>query len=151
MSYFINTFGGELSTGRSGMGAVNRALQSGLTINQIDAMGRNEGISFGSAARTYIQDLLIKQRTQALKNQLAGVQSTYDQQLQQQASQFNQAQQIQAQELDKVKQQALESQTRQAAPERTAQLMLGGKSMVIRPSSRSRFSRPELQITSMNI
>lgn len=151
MSKFISTYGGDLSTGRSGLGAVERALQAGLTINQIDAIGSSEGISFGSSARTYIQDLLIKQRTQALKDQLAGVQGTYDQQLKQQATEFNQAQQRQKQELQKLQQRALEAAARQAAPEQSAQVLGVGKNLTIRPGTRTRFSRPELQLKSVNI
>lgn len=151
MSNFINTYGGDLATGRAGMGSVGRALAAGLSINQIDAIGRQEGISFGNAARAYIQDALVQQQVAALQRQMQSTQQQYQQQISSQAASFQKAQKEQQAQLQQVQQRALESETRQKAPEQTAQVLGAGKGLVIRSGGKSRFSRPELQIKSMNI
>lgn len=151
MSNFINTYGGDLATGRAGMGSVNRALAAGLSINQIDAIGRSEGISFGTAARDYITSELVKQQVAALNKQMQSTQQQYQQQISSQAAAFQKAQKEQQAQLQQVQQQALEAETRQKAPEQKAQVLGAGKGLVIRSGGKSRFTRPELQIKSMNI
>jgi hypothetical protein len=64
---------------------------------------------------------------------------------------FAEAQIRNEEKMQQMQQQALEAQTRQAAPQQSAQVLNAGKSMVIRPGASTRFSRPELQIKSMNI
>ena len=52
---FINTYGGNKETmAHSGMSAVQRAVDNGMTISQIQAQAAREGISFGSKAQDYI-------------------------------------------------------------------------------------------------
>jgi len=52
---FIRTYGGNRETmAHSGMAAVQRAIDAGLTINQIQSQAAREGISFGSKAQDYI-------------------------------------------------------------------------------------------------
>lgn len=154
MSNFINTYGGELSTGRSGLGAVQRALAAGLSINQIDQIGMQEGISFGSAARDYIQRLLIQQAVAPYETQLGDLQTQttgLQQQLETQSGEFRESQAQSDAALKKAQRQAAELQARQASPQQSAQLSLGGKALVVRPSARNRFNRQALQIKSMNI
>ena len=148
MASFIETYGGNLNTmAHSGLKAVRRAEAAGLSIGQIQRMAREQGVSFGSGAQDYFRQ---KEREQ-FTNQIATLQNTFQQQMQQQQAQFAEAQRRQQEKLAQIQQQALEAQTRQAAPEKTAQVLGGGKSLAIRPGARTRFSRPELQIKSMNI
>ena len=52
---FINTYGGNRETmAHTGMSAVQRAIDAGMTISQIRAQTSREGISFGSKAQDYI-------------------------------------------------------------------------------------------------
>ena len=150
MSYFIRTYGGDLATNRSGLGAVQRALQH-MDISQLTGMARSQGVNFGPAAENYIQRMLIQQQQDKYNKQIQGLQSNFQQQMSQQAAQFNQAQQRNKQEMAKMEQRALEAATRQAAPEQSAQVLGVGKNLTIRPGTRTRFSRPELQIKSVNI
>ena len=144
MSYFINTYGGDLNSMGSGLGAVQRAVGAGLSIGQIENMARSEGVTFVPAAQQYLRD-------QSLLNARNSFQKQLQQALQQQSSQFAEQQRIQRQKMEQLQQQSLESQTRQAAPTRSAQVLSPGNSLVIRPGASNRFSRPELQLKSMNI
>ena len=148
MSNFIRTYGGNTDTmAHSGLKAVRAAEAAGLSIGQIQQMAASQGISFGSGAQDYFR----QKEKQQFTNQIATLTNTFQQQMQQQQAQFAEAQRRQQERLQQIQQQALEAQTRQAAPEKTAQVLGGGKSMIIRPGQRTRFSRPELQIKSMNI
>lgn len=141
MSSFIETYGGNLNTmAHSGLAAVRKAEAAGLSINQIRQMAREQGVSFGSGAQDYFRQKEISQ-----------LQDTFRQQMQAQATQFQAAQRAQQERLDQMQQQALQAQTRQAAPQKQAQVLGAGKSLTIRPGASTRFSRPELQIKSMNI
>jgi len=134
----------------SGLPSVQRALQQ-MNIGQLTAMARDQGVGFGPRAESYIQQMLIKDQQDRFNQQIQGLQSNFQQQMSQQAAQYNQAARRQAQEMQKMQQQALEAQTRQAAPQQAAQVLGAGKSLTIRPGARTRFSRPELQIKSVNI
>lgn len=152
MSYFINTYGGNLATRSAGLTAVQRAQAAGLTIGQIQNLGRVEGITFGQRAQDYFgYQTQIANLQNTFQQQMQQLQQSQQQQLNQQASQFASAQRRQEQEMQKMQQQALEAQTRQAAPEQSAQVLGVGKNLTIRPGTRTRFSRPELQIKSVNI
>lgn len=141
MASFIETYGGNLNTmAHSGLAAVRKAEAAGLSINQIRQMAREQGVSFGSGAQDYFRQKEISQ-----------LQDTFRQQMQQQQAQFAEAQRRQQERIEQMQQQALEAQTRQAAPQQAAQVLGVGKSLTIRPGTRTRFSRPELQIKSMNI
>ena len=55
MSNFIRTYGGNTATMRhSGLAAIRRALDAGLTLNQIRNQASREGVSFGSGAQAYL-------------------------------------------------------------------------------------------------
>ena len=71
--------------------------------------------------------------------------------MQQQGAQFAEAQRKQQERVEQIQQQSLQAQTRQAAPQQSAQVLGVGKNLTIRPGARTRFSRPELQIKSVNI
>jgi hypothetical protein len=148
MSSFIELYGGNKDTmAHSGLQAVKRAEAAGLSIGQIQQMARNQGISFGSGAQDYFRQ---KERQQ-FTDQITTLKNTFEKQMKQQQDQFAEAQRKQQERLEQIQQQSLEAQTRQAAPDRTAQVLGGGKSMIIRPGNSTRFRRPELQIKSMNI
>ena len=148
MANFIELYGGNKDTmAHSGLKAVRAAEAAGLSIGQIQRMASSQGISFGSGAQDYFR----QKEKQQFTNQIATLTNTFQQQMQQQQAQFAEEQRRQQERLQQIQQQALEAQTRQAAPEKTAQVLGGGKSMIIRPGARTKFSRPELQIKSMNI
>ena len=141
MSSFIETYGGNLNTmAHSGLASVKRAEAAGLSIGQIQKMAREQGVSFGQGAQDYFR-----------QKEISKLQDTFRQQMQAQAAQFQAAQRAQQERLEQLQQQALQAQTRQAAPETEAQVLGVGKSLTIRPGASTRFSRPELQIKSMNI
>lgn len=69
-----------------------------------------------------------------------------------QAAQFAEQRRKQEERMQQLQQQMIEAQTRQATPQQTAQVLGIGKASAIRRAGAStRFSRPELQIKSMNI
>ena len=131
----------------SGLKAVRAAEAAGLSIGQIRQMAASQGVSFGSGAQDYFRQ---KERQQ-FTDQITTLKNTFEQQMQEQQARFAEAQRKQQKRLEQIQQQALEAQTRQAAPDKTAQVLGGGKSMIIRPGNSTRFRRPELQIKSMNI
>jgi DNA-binding transcriptional MerR regulator len=148
MASFIETYGGNLNTmAHSGLAAVRKAEAAGLSINQIQQMAANQGVSFGSGAQDYFR----QKEKQQFTNQISQLQSSFQQQMQQQQAQFAEAQRRQQERMEQMQQQALQAQTRQAAPQKQAQVLGAGKSLTIRPGARTRFSRPELQIKSVNI
>ncbi len=53
---FIDTYGGNKEASASGMAAVQRAIDAGMTISQIQAQAKREGIGFGSKAQNYIRE-----------------------------------------------------------------------------------------------
>ena len=106
---------------------------------------------YGSPEATRYRARQQEQKVQAFQNQIASLQSSFQQQMQQQQARFAEAQRRQQEKMEQMQQQALEAQTRQAAPQQTAQVLGVGKSLTIRPGARTRFSRPELQIKSVNI
>ena len=54
MASFIETYGGNLGANASGLKAVQRALDAGLTINEIRNQAAREGVSFGYRAQDYL-------------------------------------------------------------------------------------------------
>jgi len=149
MAGFIETYGGNLSTmAHSGLAAVKRAEAAGLSIGQIQDIGRREGISFGSGAQDYFQRSNLATQ---FASQIAGIQTSMQQQIDAQRRQMEQQQQEYQRRVEEMQQQALQAQTRQAAAPQTAQVAAPSKSLFIRPGASTRFSRPELQIKSMNI
>jgi len=92
-----------------------------------------------------------KQKEQAFRDQITSLQKSFQEQMQQQQAQYVEAQRKQQERMKQMQQQALEAQTRQAAPQQTAQVLGVGNTLTIRPGASTRFSRPELQIKSMNI
>lgn len=149
MSSFINTYGGSLENMTAGLGSVQRAIASGLSIGDIYNYSGREGFTFGQRAADYLAGA--QAGGQSSQNQISQLQSTFDQQLKEAAARAAEQQRLADEKIKRMQQQALEAQTRQASPEQTAQVLGAGKSLVIRPGARTRFSRPELQIKSMNI
>ena len=149
MSSFINTYGGSLENMTTGLGAVRGAIASGLSISDIYNYSGREGFTFGQRASDYLAGA--QAGGAASQNQISQLQTTFDQQLREATARAAEQQRIADEKIKRMQQQALEAQTRQASPEQTAQVLGAGKSLVIRPGARTRFSRPELQIKSMNI
>ena len=145
MADFRKTYGGV------GLNPVRRAEAAVMSISDILRAGRDQQFSFGWRAQDYLQQKQREQLTASFQNQISSLQSSFQQEMQRQSSQFAEAQRKQQEKMQQMQQQALEAQTRQAAPQKEAQVLGGGKSMVIRPGASTRFSRPELQIKSMNV
>lgn len=85
------------------------------------------------------------------KGAIDEIQTSFKDALTQQATEFSSYRRKQETEMKNMRQKLLEAQARQNFPQQSAQVLGPGKSMVIRPGGSSRFSRPELQIKSMNI
>ena len=153
MSSFIKTYGGNLNTmAHSGLAAVKRAEAAGLSIGQIQQMAADQGVSFGSGAQDYFRQKAQQAQQTGFTSQINALTKSFQEQMKQQQAMFAEAQRRQEEKMRQMQQAALEAQTRQAAPEKTAQVLGGaGKPMVIRPGGSGRFSRPELQIKSMNV
>ena len=81
------------------------------------------------------------------QTQMQEQQAAQQQALQAQQAQFAQAAQQQEQRMVQMQQEA----ARRAAPQQTPQVLGLGKSLTIRPGAGKKFSRPELQIKSVNI
>ena len=146
MAGFIETYGGNLQTmAHSGLGSVLAAEKAGLTIGQIQDIGRKEGITFGPAAQDYFT------QKNSFTTQLTDLKTSFTDMLTTQATQFKERQEEYDRRLREMQQKMLEAQTRQASQQQMAQVAAPGGSMVIRGGSSTRFSRPELQIKSMNI
>lgn len=142
---FRETYGGQ------GLNPVKRAEAAGMSISDIIRAGYEQRFFFGHRAQDYLQQKQQEQLQAGFQNQIRDMQSAFQQELKQQGANFAAAQRKQQEKMQQIQQQALEAQTRQAAPQQTAQVLGVGKSMVIRPGASTRFSRPELQIKSMNI
>ena len=122
-----------------------------MSISDIIKAGYEQRFFFGHRAQDYLQQRQKEEQTARFQNQIRDLQSSFDQELKQQGANFAEAQRRQQEKMQQMQQQALEAQTRQAAPQKEAQVLGVGKSLVIRPGASTRFSRPELQIKSMNI
>tara|TARA_R100000005_G_scaffold93795_1_gene70070 strand:+ start:50 stop:487 length:438 start_codon:yes stop_codon:yes gene_type:complete len=145
MASFADIYGGR------GLRAVQKAETSGMSISDIIRAGYDQRFFFGHRAQDYLQQRQKEEQTARFQNQIRDLQSSFDQELKQQGANFAEAQRRQQEKMQQMQQQALEAQTRQAAPQKEAQVLGVGKSLVIRPGASTRFSRPELQIKSMNI
>lgn len=128
-----------------------RAEAAGMSISDIIRAGYDQKFFFGHRAQDYLQQKQQEQLAAGFQDKISSLQSSFQQEMQRQGAQFAEAQRKQQEKMEQMQQQALEAQTRQAAPQKQAQVLGGGKSMVIRPGASTRFSRPELQIKSMNI
>lgn len=145
MADFRQTYGGV------GLGPVSRAEAAGMSISDILRAGYEQQFSFGWRAQNYLQQKQREQLAVNYQDQIKGLQSSFQQQMKQQGAQFAEAQRKQQERMEQIQQQSLEAQTRQAAPQQSAQVLGIGKNLTIRPGARTRFSRPELQIKSVNI
>ena len=54
MSSFISRFGGNMSTRQSGKASIDKALNSGMTINEVRNLAAREGVNFGPAAQSFL-------------------------------------------------------------------------------------------------
>lgn len=119
---------------------------------------RNE-IYASPEARGYRSTQQQQQTKGLVKNELTSLTenltSTFQKQFELQQRQFAEAQkkqqELMSQQMARMQQESLEAQRRQAVGAQTAQVLGGGKSLTIRPGASKKFSRPELQIKSVNI
>lgn len=144
---FITRFGGNTDTmAHSGMAAVRAAEDAGYSIAQIQQMGIDQGISFGSGAQTYFN----QQRQKSFDDQLAKIQ-------QQNAAALNQLTIDQNTRLDKMAADQKRRSDELAAGQRTYQqnqarsgqlgaLQIGGAAETPRTGGTQGFKRRKLQI-----
>ena len=144
---FIVDFGGNTSTmAHSGLAAVKRAELAGYTIPQIQQMGIDQGISFGSGAQTYFNQA----RETQYQNQLAEMQR-------QQTAYLNDLQIQQNQRLDQMAAEQKAAAEALALGQRTSlqnqaragqigALQIGGASQTPRAGGTQGFKRRKLQI-----
>ena len=154
MAGFIQTYGGNLDTmAHSGLEAVRKAEAAGLSIAQIQDIGRQEGITWGIGAQDYFRQKEQANLITQFTNQITGIQNSMQQQIDAQKQQAQQAQENYEKRIEEMQQQYLQSQTRQSATPQAAQVASPGGSLSIRrrAGAAPRFNRPELRITSMNI
>ena len=91
---------------------------------------------------------------QQQQSQIADLRTSFESALQEQQRQMAAQQAAYLKSEEEMRRKMLQAQATQAAQTaapQTAQVASVGKSMVIRPGASTRFNRPELQITSMNI
>ena len=136
-----------------GLKTYTSAAQGGRSLESIrsEISGSTEAVNYRAAQAAKQQERERQDLIRGFESQISTLQSSFQTQMQQQAQQFAEAQRQQQMRMEQFQQQALEAQTRQAAPKQTAQVAGPGSSMIIRPGASTRFSRPELQIKSMNI
>lgn len=144
---FITRFGGNTDTmAHSGLSAVKRAEAAGYSIAQIQQMGIDQGISFGSGAQTYFN----QQRQKSFDDQLAAIQ-------QQNAANLQQLTIDQNTRLDKMAAEQKAAEEKLALGQRTSllnqarsgqmgALQIGGASETPRTGGTQGFKRRKLQI-----
>ena len=144
---FITRFGGNTDTmAHSGLSAVKRAEAAGYSIAQIQQMGIDQGISFGSGAQTYFN----QQRQKSFDDQLAAIQ-------QQNAANLQQLTIDQNTRLDKMAAEQKAASEKLALGQRTSllnlarsgqmgALQIGGASETPRTGGTQGFKRRKLQI-----
>jgi len=144
---FIDRFGGNKETyAHSGLAAVKEAEKAGYSISQIQQMGIDQGISFGSGAQTYFNQA----RETQYQNQLAEMQrqqTAYlnDLQIQQnqRLDQMAAEQKAAAEELALGQRTSLQNQARAG---QIGALQIGGASQTPRAGGTQGFKRRKLQI-----
>lgn len=136
-----------------GLQGYTSAARGGRSLESIrsEISGSTEAVNYRAAQAAKQRERERQDLIRGFESQISTLQSSFQTQMQQQAQQFAEAQRQQQLRMEQFQQQALEAQTRQAAPKQTAQVAGPGSSMIIRPGASTRFSRPELQIKSMNI
>lgn len=144
---FIDKFGGNKETyANSGLAAVKEAEKAGYSIAQIQQMGIDQGISFGSGAQAYFNQA----RETQYQNQLAEMQR-------QQTAYLNDLQIQQNQRLDKMAAEQKAAEEKLALGQRTSllnlarsgqmgALQIGGASETPRTGGTQGFKRRKLQI-----
>ena len=144
---FILDYGGNTSTmAHSGLAAVKRAEEAGLSIAQIQQMGIDQGISFGSGAQAYFNQA----RETQYQNQLAEMQR-------QQTAYLNDLQIQQNQRLDQMAAEQKAAAEELALGQRTSllnqaragqigALQIGGAAQTPRAGGTQGFKRRKLQI-----
>lgn len=144
---FIDRFGGNKETyAHSGLAAVKEAEKAGYSISQIQQMGIDQGISFGSGAQAYFNQA----RETQYQNQLAEMQR-------QQTAYLNDLQIQQNQRLDQMAAEQKAAAEALALGQRTSlqnqaragqigALQIGGESQTPRAGGTQGFKRRKLQI-----
>jgi hypothetical protein len=144
---FIVDYGGNTSTmAHSGLAAVKKAEAAGYSIAQIQQMGIDQGISFGSGAQAYFNQA----RETQYQNQLAEMQR-------QQTAYLNDLQIQQNQRLDQMAAEQKAASEKLALGQRTSllnqarsgqmgALQIGGESQTPRTGGTQGFKRRKLQI-----
>lgn len=134
----------QAQTGRSLSDIRNEIFSSPEAIGYRSAQQEKKTAAAVTAAQASTQA--------AIDRQISGLKSSFQQSLSSQQQQFAQAQREQQERMEQLQQQYAQAQARLALPEQSAQVLGAGGPLSIRRAGASRrFSRPELQIKSVNI
>lgn len=144
---FITRFGGNTETmAHSGLGAVRAAQDAGYSIAQIQQMGIDQGISFGSGAQTYFN----QQRQKGFDDQLAAIQQQNAANLQQltidQNTRLDTMAADQQRRSDELAAGQRTYQQNQARSGQLGALQIGGAAETPRTGGTQGFKRRKLQI-----
>lgn len=153
---FINRFGGNKETmAHSGLRAVKAAEAAGLSISEIQRMGREQGISFGSGAQEYFKQNQAPSAEDLFADQIKAMQDMFTQSMQTQMTQYQQMQQAQDERMAALQQQMQQAMVAQQRPTVAGVKMAegaGGTAMQIaRRGVTGAFGRRGMRISALNV
>ena len=153
---FISRFGGNKETmAHSGLKAVKAAEAAGLSISEIQRMGREQGISFGSGAQEYFKQNQAPSAEDLFANQIKTLRDMFTQTIQTQAAQYQKMQQAQEDRMAALQQQMRQSAIAQQRPTVAGVKMAegaGGTAMQIaRRGVTGAFGRRGMRISGLNV
>ena len=153
---FINRFGGNKETmAHSGLASVKAAEAAGLSISEIQRMGREQGISFGHRAQEYFKQNQAPSAEDMFAAQIKAMQDMFTQSMQTQMTQYQQMQQAQDERMAALQQQMQQAMVAQQRPTVAGVKMAegaGGTAMQIaRRGVTGAFGRRGMRISGLNV
>jgi hypothetical protein len=153
---FINRFGGNKETmAHSGLASVKAAEAAGLSISEIQRMGREQGISFGHRAQEYFKQNQAPSAEDLFADQIKAMQDMFTQSMQTQMTQYQQMQQAQDERMAALQQQMQQAMVAQQRPTVAGVKMAegaGGTAMQIaRRGVTGAFGRRGMRISGLNV
>lgn len=153
---FISRFGGNTETmAHSGLKAVKAAEAAGLSISEIQRMGREQGITFGSGAQEYFKQKQGPSAEDMFASQIKTLQDTFAATLKQQGDRFQEMQRAQEERMEALQQQmrqsAIAQQTRPTAGVKMAEGSGGTAMQIARRGVTGAFGRRGMRISGLNV
>jgi hypothetical protein len=154
---FINRFGGNKDTmAHSGLAAVRRAEEAGLSIRQIQQMANAQGVQFGHRAVDYINEQLGPSPQDIFADQIKAMQDMFTQSMQQQQTQYIQMQQAQDERMAALQQQMQQAMVAQQARPAVAGVKMaegtaGTPMQIARRGVTGAFGRRGMRISALNV